>query len=250
MAKGDLRVAGRIWGEPKFHTRARRGAGSGPPTVTKELAVTAGDHRAGAPQEGHDGMASRGRLPFVAGEAAEIKDDLGDFLLGGAVARSVESPQHPAQARALLSRQTGVRRDGAAVKGGEKAVDSLQPIEAIDAEGNDGGERFSARNSIGQRDLSALTLAKIMESACRLAIGPFGAADDARREFAGRIENSQARPSGQRRSCPRQETRRQAPRAGQGADRPGIRNPQRWRMTSVSGPASASALAQSWKSLS
>ena len=32
-------------------------------------------------------------------------------------------------------------------------------------------------------------MAKIMKRARRLAIGPFGAADDARREFAGRIEN-------------------------------------------------------------
>ncbi len=133
-------------------------------------------------------MAGRGRLPFIAGEAAQIKDDLGDFLLGGAIARSVESPQHPAQPRALLSRQTGVRRNGAAVKGGEKAVDGFQPIETIDAERNDGGERFSAWNPVWQRDLSALTLAKIMKRARRLAIGPFGA-DDARREFAGRIEN-------------------------------------------------------------
>ena len=74
------------------------------------------------------------------------------------------------------------------MKGGEKAVDGLQPIEAIDAEGNDGGERFSARNSIGQRDLSALTLAKIVKSAQKLAVGLFEPADDARHEFAGRIE--------------------------------------------------------------
>ena len=133
-------------------------------------------------------MAGRGRLPFVAGKTAQTEDDLGDFLLGGAVARSVDSPQHPAQARALLSRQTGVRRDGAAVKGGEEAVDGFQPIEAIDAERNDGGERFSARNPVWQRDLSALTLAKIVKRIRRLAIGPFSA-DEARREFAGRIEN-------------------------------------------------------------
>ena len=74
------------------------------------------------------------------------------------------------------------------MKGGEKAVDGLQPIEAIDAEGNDGGERFSARNPIGQRDLSALTLAKIVKSAQKLAVGLFEPADDARHEFAGRIE--------------------------------------------------------------
>jgi len=156
--------------------------------MSKQFAISARDHRAGVSQQSHDRMASRGRLPFIAGEATETKYDLGDFLLGGAVARSVESPQHPAQARALLPRQTGVRRHGAAVKGGEKAVDSLQPIEAIDAEGNDGGERFSAWNPVGQCDLSALALAKIVKRAHRLAIGPFGA-DDARRESAARIEN-------------------------------------------------------------
>ncbi len=156
--------------------------------MSKQFAISARDHRAGISQQSHDRMAGRGRLPFIAGEAAQIKDDLGDFLLGGAIARSVESPQHPAQPRALLSRQTGVRRNGAAVKGGEKAVDGFQPIETIDAERNDGGERFSAWNPVWQRDLSALTLAKIMKRARRLAIGPFGA-DDARREFAGRIEN-------------------------------------------------------------
>ena len=93
-------------------------------------------------------MAGRGRLPFIAGEAAQIKDNLGDFLLGGAIARSVESPQHPAQPRTLLSRQTSVRRNGASVKGGEKAVDGFKPIEAIDAERNDGGERSSAWNPV------------------------------------------------------------------------------------------------------
>jgi hypothetical protein len=147
--------------------------------MSKQFAISARDHRAGISQQSHDRMAGRGRLPFIAGEAAQVKDNLGDFLLGGAIARSVEGPQHPAQPNALLSRQTGVRRDGAAVKGGEEAVDGFQPIETIDAERNYGGERFSAWNPVWQRDLSALTLAKIMKRARRLAIGPFGA-DDAR----------------------------------------------------------------------
>ena len=133
-------------------------------------------------------MAGRGRLPFIAREAAQIKDDLGDFLLGGAIARSVEGPQHPAQPRALLSRQSSVGRNRASVKGGEKAVDGFQPIKAVDAERNDGGDRFSAWNPVGQHNLSTLPLAKIMKRACRIAIGPFGA-DDALREFVARIEN-------------------------------------------------------------
>ena len=81
-------------------------------------------------------MAGRRCLPFVAIELADAHENLRDFLLRGAGALSVEGSQHAPQTCALLPGQTGVRRDGTAMQGGEKSAYSFDTIEAIEIERN------------------------------------------------------------------------------------------------------------------
>lgn len=104
--------------------------------MTQEFPIAARDHRAGIAQERFDGMAGGGRLPFVSVELADVQENLRDFLLRGARALSVEGSQHAPQTCALLPGQTGVRRDGTAMQGGEKSAYGFDAIEAIEIERN------------------------------------------------------------------------------------------------------------------
>lgn len=61
-------------------------------------------------------MAYRGGLPLVTAETTDPKQGLGDILLCGASARSIEGLKHPACAQALLPGQAGVWGDYATVK--------------------------------------------------------------------------------------------------------------------------------------
>ena len=111
------------------------------PAMTKQHAIAACDHGAGIPEQGFDRMAGRGCLPVVTIECAGTKHHLRDLLLGGAIAIAVEALQHPTQSRALLQRQSRVRWHSPCVKGREKATDRFKPIEPLDAEWHERGER-------------------------------------------------------------------------------------------------------------
>lgn len=146
LAKQSRRDAGRIRGSLSSPTATGRD-GLRFPAMTKQRAIAASDHRAGVPEQGLGGVACGGCLPIVALEAANAEHDLRDFLLRGSGAMTVECLQHPAQSRALLPRQAGVGRYGSAVQCGEQAGDGLKPIEAFEAEWDEGGERLGSSRS-------------------------------------------------------------------------------------------------------
>ncbi len=75
-------------------------------------------------------------MPSVAIKRRHVEHNLGDFLLGCAVAIAIEGLQHPSQSCATLMSQSGLRRNGAPMKDREQTADSLQPIESIEAEGD------------------------------------------------------------------------------------------------------------------
>jgi len=113
-------------------------------------------------------MAGGGRLPFVAVEGTNVLEDLRDFLLRGAGALSVEGSQHASQTCALLPGQTGVRRDGTAMQGGEKSAYSFDTIEAIEVERN---HRDSYPVTVGAvQDLKMLSVA---EREAEISVGTF-----------------------------------------------------------------------------
>lgn len=106
--------------------------------MTKQFSVAAGDHGAGVAQQRLDGM-TRGRgLPIVAVEHADVENDVGDVLLGRAVPVPIKRLEHASQARPLLPREAGVRRNGPAVQGGQQAANGLDTIEALEIQRNDG----------------------------------------------------------------------------------------------------------------
>ncbi len=131
--------------------------------MTKKRAIAAGDHGAGIPEQGFDGMAGGGCLPVVTVECAGPKHDLRDLLLGGAVAVAVEALQHPARPHALLRRQARVRRNCARVEDREQAADRFQPVEPFDAERNEGSESGTGRSNTGAHELDALSVAEVIE---------------------------------------------------------------------------------------
>lgn len=95
-------------------------------------------------------MAYRGGLPLVTAETTDPKQYLGDILLRGTSARSIEGLKHPACAQALLLGQAGVWRDYATVQRGKQAMDGFQSAKAVEIEWNDrhaiGGQgRFEAK---------------------------------------------------------------------------------------------------------
>ncbi len=96
-------------------------------------------------------------------ELAGSEYGLRDFLLGGAVAMPVEALQHSAEPRALLTCQSRVRWNGAAVKGREQATDRGDSVEAFDAERDKGDKRYFTRGVAAMEELDALTVAEIIE---------------------------------------------------------------------------------------
>ena len=125
--------------------------------MTKQLAIAARDHDAGIADQRLHGMARGRRLPFAAVERAEPENDLRDFLAGGAGAIAVEGLQHPSQPRPLLAGQACVRRDRAAMQGGEKTMDRFEPIQPVHAERNDRGGGCDAIMD----ELKMLTVAEV-----------------------------------------------------------------------------------------
>jgi len=131
--------------------------------MTKQLAIAAGDHGAGTAQQAHDGVARRRGLPFVAGEAAGVEDDLGDLLLGRASAVAIGGLQHAAGPCQLLRRQAGVRRHVAAMQRGEEPGDGFEAIEALKAERHDGRKR-PTRRCVGRKDkVEALAVGQVAQ---------------------------------------------------------------------------------------
>lgn len=109
--------------------------------MTKQCPIASRDHGAGVPEQRFDRVTRGGCLPVVALERFQAEYDLRDFLLGRAVAMSVERLQHSSQSRALLFRQPRIGGNGSAVEGREQAIDGLKPVEPLDTEGNESGNR-------------------------------------------------------------------------------------------------------------
>ena len=136
--------------------------------MTKELSIAARDRGAGIAQERLDGVAYGRRLPVVAIEMIDVKNDLGDFLLRRAVAIAVEGAQHPALAGALLTCQPCVGRNSAAMQRREKSIDGLDSVEAIYAERNDrNGIYFSVNGAVD--DLKRLPIRE-SEAKCSVIV--------------------------------------------------------------------------------
>lgn len=89
-------------------------------------------------------MTGAGSLPFIAIQMAGTEKGLRDVLLGGAIANAIESAQHASHAHPLLLSYAGVRRHGAAVNGGEQAINSVEPAEPLAVERHYGGNGLSA----------------------------------------------------------------------------------------------------------
>lgn len=136
--------------------------------MTKELSIAARDRGAGIAQERLDGVAYGRRLPVVAIEMIDVKNDLGDFLLCRAGAIAVEGAQHPALADALLTCQARVGRNSAAMQRREKSIDGLDSVEAVYAERNDRNGTFFSVNGVVD-DLDALTVRE-GKAKCRVFI--------------------------------------------------------------------------------
>jgi hypothetical protein len=131
------------------------------PAMTKQRAIPTHDHRSGISKQGLGGVAGGRCLPVVATKRADPKNDLRDLLLGRARAMTVESLQHPAQPRTLLPCHSGVGRYGATMKGGEQAGDRFEPVEAFQAERDEGAERFGGPCRGGTNKRYALAVAEI-----------------------------------------------------------------------------------------
>lgn len=133
--------------------------------MTKEFAVAARDHGPGIAQERFDAMPIRGSLPFVAGQAADIEENLSDFLLGRTSSGAVEGPEHSAMAVALLTCQARVGRNGTAMQGREETLNGFDPVEALDSERDDGDPGRGMRGRVID-DLDMLAVSEIQTKRC------------------------------------------------------------------------------------
>lgn len=133
--------------------------------MTQEFAVASRDHGPGIAQERFDAMPIRGNLPFVAGKTTDMKENLSDFLLGRASSGAVECPEHSAMAVTLLTCQARVGRNGAAVQGREEALNGFDPVEALDAERDDGDPGRGVRCRVID-DLNMLAVSEIQTKCC------------------------------------------------------------------------------------
>ena len=148
-------------GGPKFAHQESDGDRLKLPPMTKQRAIPTHHHRAGISKQGFGGVAGGRCLPVVATESADPKYDLRNFLLGRARAMTVEGLQHPAQPSTLLPCQSGVGRYGAAMEGGEQAGDRLEPVEAFQAERDEGAKRFGGSCLGRMNKRYALTVSEI-----------------------------------------------------------------------------------------
>ena len=135
--------------------------------MTKEFAVAARDHGAGVAHERFDAMPIRTSLPLVAGKAADIEQNLSDFLLRRASPGAVEGPEHSAMAVALLTCQARVGRNGAAVQGRKETLNGFDPVEALDAERDGGDPRRRVRGGVID-DLDMLAVSEVQTERCTI----------------------------------------------------------------------------------
>ena len=131
--------------------------------MAKQLAIAATDHCASAAQQPHDGVTRRGSLPFIAGEPPCPEEDLGDFLLRGAGARTIHGLQHAARPRQLLARQPGVGRNAAAMERGQEAGDGLDPIESLRSERHQGDDGLTGGRVAGKNEVETLAVAEVVQ---------------------------------------------------------------------------------------
>lgn len=108
--------------------------------MTKQVQITAGDHGEAAPDQPDDGIAQWRGLPWIGGNACLAVDRYGDFAIGRAPHVSVDRLKHQAQTPALLARQPRVGQGPAAVQDAPEARQSVDPIEQIEVDRNEGDE--------------------------------------------------------------------------------------------------------------
>ena len=106
-------------------------------------------------------MALRRRLPFVAGEGYEGKEDPGDLPLTGTGTTPVDRPQHSLAPQQLLARHSRVMRDGSSMERCEQPQDSFRAIEALDAERNHGRQMSVDFPILGKNEVKALPVRQI-----------------------------------------------------------------------------------------
>lgn len=110
-------------------------------------------------------------MPIVTIKPRNVKHNLGDFLLGCAVAIAIKGLQHPSQSCATLMGQSGLRRNGTPMKDREQTADSLQPIESIEVERDERGKRRAGRRVGGLNEPGILTVTEIVEQIGLVASG-------------------------------------------------------------------------------
>jgi hypothetical protein len=131
--------------------------------MPEQFSIAARDHGAGISQERLHGMTGRRCLPIVTAELADREEDLRDFLLGRAIALTVEGLQHAARPHPLLMGQPGVRWDHAPVERREKTVDGLDAIKTIDAERHERGDLCGVGIDSMAQHLDMLSVAEVVE---------------------------------------------------------------------------------------
>lgn len=132
-------------------------------TMTKQFAIAARDHGEAILNQIHRRVAFRRVLPVVPPHGLEPEDHLGDLALARASAVSVNCLQHAPCAGQLLTRQTRVGRNGAAMKRGQKPGDGFHAIEALDAERDHSHELLAGRSVSGKRQVQALPVFQIVQ---------------------------------------------------------------------------------------
>lgn len=118
--------------------------------MTKQFAIAARDHGAGAREEAGDRVTGGSGLPLVTVEFANAQDHLGNLLLGGSGAIAIDGLQHAPRAGELLAREARIGRNGAAVKGGKQPSDGFHAIEPVHAERDDGDDWLLGRSVAGK----------------------------------------------------------------------------------------------------
>lgn len=131
--------------------------------MTKQFAITACDHGEAVLDQVHRCVTFRRVLPIVAPDGLEPEDHLGDLPLARASAMPVDCLQHVPRAGQLLTRQTGVGRNGSAMKGGQKPSNGFHAIETFDAEWDHGYEGLAGRSVSGKREVQALPVFQIVQ---------------------------------------------------------------------------------------
>lgn len=131
--------------------------------MTKQFAIAARDHGEAVLDQVHGRVAFRRVLPVVAADGLDSEDHLGNLQLACAVTMSVNGLQHAPRAGQLLTGETRVGWNGAAMEGREKSRDRLHAIEALDTKRDHGHEWRAGRSVSGKRQVQTLPIAQIVQ---------------------------------------------------------------------------------------